>query len=576
MKQQVGAIIFGLIVVNVFSWECTKPGRFPDPEDSEGCDNYVTCIPNSGGSFELRTDQCNPGSLFSAKYQRCIVGDSCDELEDFYSIEYDCSECGKFVNVHSHDCRQFVNCLKTKDPGVFVAIKQSCPKAQVFSSKSLSCVNESEYQCPPVALKFLSDFVCLDVGKYPDESVPNCKGYRLCSKLRNGTLVSNNYLCENSFVFSEVEKKCVSHVDYDCPDDSNYSFVCPGIGQYPDAVSKTCETFHNCVENSKGQLESTLSTCLEGDIFSAIASKCVSKLEYVCPRALTELKLLDQYAEDGPINVRPLSSDLEISLCVESGRFSNDEDERCETYNLCSRDAQDNWFKVIVRCPSGTLFSSEKKRCVDNEAFVCSTMTTELLLPSTSDLPTVELNTYECVEGGAIANADDNTCKTYYLCSLNSENILTQALFICPHESLFSTLLNKCVKDDGTFQCHGTTQLAALDNSDVSGDGIDTTVIIQSTVVDSGQIEVPSLTKSDTPSDSQVTILTTTIPASSYTYPCTATGRFADINSEDCGSYFLCKEDKSGSIVSVHLNCPSGMVFSRNNNKCIISDKYLC
>lgn len=557
------------------AWECSRPGRFRDPEeDEESCSLYVTCIPDGEGSFTMRNDQCGSGKLFSEKYQRCISGEACDSLEDFYSIEYDCKECGKFVNVKSQDCRQFVNCLKTTDPGVFVPIKQNCPKDQVFSAKTQTCVDESEYQCPPKVLKFLSDFVCLGAGQFPDESVPNCRGYRVCSKLPNNTLVSENFLCENDTVYSETENKCVSAEDYDCPDDGNSDFECPGVGRYPDKVSKTCETYHSCVQNSRGELKSTLSTCPGGTMFSAITSKCVSASEYVCPTVLAELELFEQQSPaNEPSVARRVANEAEINDCTESGRFANGEDQLCRTYFLCSRDPEGNWFKQLVRCPSGTVFSPERKRCLDNTEFKCPTLTTDELptLPTTT---VAGVSPDECVGAGRSPNPEDNTCKTFYLCSLNSDNELVRALFRCPEGSVFSTESSKCVKNDGTYGCVSVSDTFTGDNFDQSGDGVDPTAATQYT----DDSEAPHVTESLTVVTERVETVSTvmTVATISYEYPCSATGRFADINSIDCRSYFLCAEDDSGTIVSTHLHCPAGMVFSRNSNKCVASTRNYC
>ncbi|XP_062538404.1 uncharacterized protein LOC134206696 [Armigeres subalbatus] len=568
-------IILGMIILLsrlCYAWECTKPGRFRDPEEGEeSCNLYVTCIPDGEGSFALRNDQCSSGNLFSEKYQRCISGESCDSLEDFYSIEYDCKECGKFVNVKSQDCRQFVNCLKTKDPGVFVPIKQNCPKDQVFSAKTLTCVDESDYQCPPTVLKFLSDFVCLGVGQYPDESVPNCRGYRLCSRSKNGSLVSENFLCENDTIYSETDKNCVSPEDYDCPDDGTDDFECPGVGRYPDKVSKTCETYHNCVENSRAELKATLSTCPGGTIFSAITSKCVSASEYVCPTALAELELFEQQSVNEPSIARRIANEAEINDCAESGRFANNNDQLCKTYYLCSRDPEGNWFKQLVRCPTGTVFSPEQKRCLGNTEDVCPTLTT-VEQPTTPTSTTGELLPAECVGAGRSPNPEDEACKTFYLCSLNSYNELVRALFRCPEGSVFSTETNKCVKNDGTFECGRVSESSTEDSFDQSGDGLSPTSPIQTSDLESTDVTetVPITIEAETV-NTVVTVATV-----SYEYPCTATGRFADINSIDCRSYFLCAEDDSGSIISTHLHCPSGMVFSRNNNKCVASTRNFC
>ncbi|XP_055523793.1 uncharacterized protein LOC129717718 [Wyeomyia smithii] len=568
MNLRLQMLVIGVFILNSAAWRCSKPGRFRNPdEDETSCELYVTCIPNPDGTFEIKNDQCNIGNMFSAKYQRCITGDSCDNLEDFYAIEYECKECGKFVNVKSQDCRQFVNCLKTKDPGVFIPVKQSCPNNQVFSAKTLSCVDENDYQCPPIVLKSLSDFVCLNVGKYPDESVPNCRGYRLCSKLRNGTMVSKNFLCEKDHIFSEIERKCVTSDIYDCPDDGNHDFKCSAVGRYPDKLSKTCETFYNCFQNSEGELKATLLTCSRGNIFSAITSKCVSTSEYVCPIAHVELELLDHHTVSA---IKRLTEEEEIAACAESGRFPNENDQ-CETYYLCSRDPQANWFKVIAHCPPESLFSPEQKRCVSINDYACPITTTQSFSVTDSAF---EESSIECIGAGRVSNREDDTCRTYYLCSLNLKNVLTSALFICPENSVFSTKQNKCVPNE-TYTCASFIETTITPEiSDESGDGID--------IVNSDQVDQSSASNTSLFSEYPISYVyvktestTSTLPTN-YKYPCTATGRFADMNSADCRSYFLCTEYKSGTILSVHLHCPSGMVFSRNESKCVVSTKYLC
>ncbi|XP_055607991.1 uncharacterized protein LOC129755491 [Uranotaenia lowii] len=557
------------------SWECKRPGRFRDPEESQdSCELYVTCIPDPDEGFTMRNDQCASGYRFSPKYQRCLLGETCDNLEDFYSIEYQCKECGKFVNVKSQDCRQFVNCLRTTDPGVYIPIKQNCPKGQLFSAKSLTCVDKSEYQCPSAVLKFLSDFVCLGTGMYPDESVRNCRGYRLCSKDENEKLESKSFLCENYTIFSETEHKCVPADQYDCPDDDD--FICPGIGRYPDKSSKMCETYHNCYENSEKKVRSMLFTCPGKTIFSAITSKCVAPSEYVCPSTWAELEI----------------SEEEDAVCQRSGRFSNENDTRCETYFLCTKNTKGSWIKVQLRCPAGNVFSTISNRCVHASNFSCpgspatttieivvsttAPTSTEMVTPTTTFLPvpvetTVREDRPECEGAGRFHNTNDDTCTTYYLCALSSENILTRTLLSCPEGTLFSIDLNRCIQVDGHDECVSgiLTVTTPVFYYEQSGDGLDNTdSVSQSSQSGSEDNEIDEL--------AAIPTTITTILATYYEYPCTTTGRFADINSVDCKSYFLCKENYPGSITSLHLNCPEGMVFSRNINKCVISTKYLC
>uniref|UniRef100_A0AAG5DAY2 Chitin-binding type-2 domain-containing protein n=1 Tax=Anopheles atroparvus TaxID=41427 RepID=A0AAG5DAY2_ANOAO len=675
-------------------WQCQRPGRFSNPDDPS-CRTYLTCIPESDPEPGLtqRLDECGPNALFSGRYQRCITGSDCETLEDFYAIEYECAECGKFVLPTSTDCRQFVNCLKTKDPGVFVPIRQSCPAGKLFSADAHGCVGEGTFECSPstttttpatttpspVAAALpenrgghLSDFVCLGPGRFPDESVPHCRGYRWCTATGDvggggggeGQFVSRNFLCEPGQVFSEVEERCVPTESYQCPDDDDGGgaggdggvggvggagrFRCAAVGRFPDRGSQGCVRYYHCQETAGGTLKALLERCPTGTVFSWLTTRCVPTAEYVCPVAALEGPTDDpeervrapkaegrqQVEEPGEesSDVGATVSRQHRSRCSRSGRFANDEDALCRTYYICTRDTRGAWAKVLVRCPVGTIFSRVAARCVGTEsvephdpcalgkkasvpipAAVRSSEDTGIGLGSTEDL--------DCMESDLVLpNPADRTCRTYFRCRETVDvldgGVRTPRLHLlaCPEGTLFSTVAGRCVpvrapaddeRDDGSGQDFFRTRVDdepllpdyCTDVDPGSGELPDTLDPWPATAAPVVEHQPTTTMTSSTnqPSMARVRVRTpeTTLgpPVAdageagrlgSYSgpapeYPCTATGRFADINSVDCRSYFLCKQQQpSGSLVSVHLTCPDGTVFSRNLNKCIVSSRHVC
>ncbi|KFB48941.1 AGAP013097-PA-like protein [Anopheles sinensis] len=664
-------------------WQCQRPGRFSNPDDPS-CRTYLTCIPDlqsrdAEPTFTQRLDECGSNALFSARYQRCITGTDCETLEDFYAIEYECAECGKFVLPTSTDCRHFVNCLKTKDPGVFVPIRQGCPAGKLFSPEGRGCVAEDTFECspgttavspvllvtttpPPTAASIaeargghLSDFVCLGPGRFPDESVPHCRGFRWCTALEGGTVgqfVSRNFLCDPGQVFSELEERCVPTGSYQCPDDDDGGggadrFRCVAVGRFPDRSTPGCVRYYHCQETAGGTLKALLERCPTGTVFSWLTTRCVPTAEYVCPvveviQDQVEETILAPRAEgrqqvEDPPNEPESSNGGTISRqhrsrCSRSGRFGNDADALCRTYYICTRDIRGAWAKVLVRCPAGTIFSRTAARCVGAESVEpddpCAprkkstpiSTSTRDYEPEDPDISVGSAEDMTCGESDLVLpNPADRTCRTYFRCreTVTSGGLRTPRLqlFTCPEDTLFSTIAGRCVP----LRVRADTDQDDASGQDIFQPGVDDEPLLPDhcTEVDLGSGEPPDtidpwLSTSTTAAELQPTTTMTSstnqpttlanVPTATpkatqaspmvdvgeagrlgtYSgpapeYPCTATGRFADINSVDCRSYFLCKQQQSsGSLVSVHLTCPDGTVFSRNLNKCIVSSRHVC
>ncbi|XP_052866349.1 uncharacterized protein LOC128272559 [Anopheles cruzii] len=591
MEMRISASgVEGSVDQDTGSWECSRAGRFVNPNDSS-CRTYLTCISSGAdGVLHERQDECSKGALFSGRYQRCISGDNCSSLEDSYAIEYECSECGKFVLPTSTDCRLFVNCLKTKDLGVFVPIKQRCPNGKVFSPLVHACVLEDEYSCEspmasaPAALlstpimttvtdslsvgrpgAYISDFVCLGPGHFPDESVPHCRGFRLCTAVDDAAtqplpqrtdghatnghhlLVSRSFLCDIGSVFSEVEKRCVPVADYQCPDDGVESFRCTAVGRYPDRDALGCGSYYHCQRTTAGTLKAVLEQCPIGTVFSWLTTRCVPAAEYVCP-VVVNVESIDQKAV--PVHVtEPLDEANTLAQakvkkdeddygnrCVKSGRFANEEDAFCRTYYICTRDPGGAWVQVFVQCPAGTIFSRAAVRCVGGEIdpLFCH--------PQTTPVTSLEVPR-RCGHARA------------------SDPIEEQQQTETDNNDIASGELDGCYEPSEPLG---------------SGDQLDKAPWLTWSVTDS--VEVADLVEEW---GDVLAATTMTLPYSMPEYPCTATGRFADINSVDCRSYFICtlqykQQLEHQVLVSVHMTCPTGMFFSSNVNKCVVSNRSAC
>ncbi|XP_058064451.1 uncharacterized protein LOC131214104 [Anopheles bellator] len=334
------------------SWECSRAGRFVNPNDSS-CRTYLTCISSGAdGVLHVRQDECSKGALFSGRYQRCISGANCSSLEDSYAIEYECNE----------------------------GYGRVCADQTTVSQQK---------------------------GHFPDESVPHCRGFRLCaavddaatqplSHTTNGhhLLVSHSFLCDIGSVFSEVEKRCVPVASYQCPDDGVESFRCTAVGRYPNRDALGCGSYYHCQRTTAGTLKAVLEQCPIGTVFSWLTTRCVPATEYVCP-VVVNVESIDQHAV--PVHVTdPLDESNTLarakvkkdeddygSRCVTSGRFANEEDTFCRTYYICSRDPGGAWVQVFVRCPAGTTFSRTAVRCVGGEidSLFCHYQTTPATSP---------------------------------------------------------------------------------------------------------------------------------------------------------------------------------------------------
>uniref|UniRef100_A0A182W5J4 Chitin-binding type-2 domain-containing protein n=1 Tax=Anopheles minimus TaxID=112268 RepID=A0A182W5J4_9DIPT len=133
--------------------------------------------------------------------------------------------------------------------------------------------------------------------------------------------------------------------------------------------------------------------------------------------------------------------------------------------------------------------------------------------------------TGRCEQAGAIPDEESDTCATYYLCAVTSDNGLVPLYAQCPGSTVFSRELRQCV-DASTYQCPGVGP-----NPRVSREA---------------------------------------------GFQCTEDGRFRNVESTDCKTYYLCTKNTDGSLIAALLNCPSSTIFSEEKRSCVTSPPNVC
>lgn len=129
---------------------------------------------------------------------------------------------------------------------------------------------------------------------------------------------------------------------------------------------------------------------------------------------------------------------------------------------------------------------------------------------------------FECENEGFALEESDN-CGVYYYCVKSANNDFFPVKFKCPQGEEFSLLEHKCVPEDSN-EC----------------------------------AKLPEI-----PNDSPLLL---------DDFICPSSGRFPNVESPDCKSYYVC----SNIMIPVLTNCPSTTVFSWVSMKCVVSSAFTC
>lgn len=138
--------------------------------------------------------------------------------------------------------------------------------------------------------------------------------------------------------------------------------------------------------------------------------------------------------------------------CTRSGRFKDSTDDNCGSYYYCSM-YNGSFVTAKYTCPSGTYFSPALHRCTINyfcESATITSPTTTTTLPTTISQTATEAErkgvqqNFACITVGRYANVNDDSCKSYYLCSRLSNGSFIETAYQCPHNFIFDQSICKC------------------------------------------------------------------------------------------------------------------------------------
>uniref|UniRef100_A0A182SYR2 Chitin-binding type-2 domain-containing protein n=1 Tax=Anopheles maculatus TaxID=74869 RepID=A0A182SYR2_9DIPT len=277
---------------------------------------------------------------------------------------------------------------------------------------------------------------------------------------------------------------------------------CATEGAIPDDESDSCSTYYLCTVNSDNVLSPVFAQCPDSTVFSRELRRCVDASAYVCERARERREAGFQ--------------------CTATGRYPNVASTDCKSYYLCTQNTDGSLIAALVNCPSSTIFSEEKKSCVQSPPNICPfAPITTTAGPQSSTTLSAPSGPFVCPSEGRFENEQSPDCSSYYLCITINNQILPQ-LTLCGSSLIFSPIEKKCVSVDGYSCPKLTVTPPALTTAEVAtdiplttpgGGGTTTTAATTSTEVTS---DIPLTTPSKT-TGPEVEITTPTVAATTTT-----------------------------------------------------------
>ncbi|XP_019563256.3 mucin-2 [Aedes albopictus] len=210
---------------------------------------------------------------------------------------------------------------------------------------------------------------------------------------------------------------------------------------------------------------------------------------------------------------------LEQLQCEKEG-FAVVQSTNCSSYYYCVRSANNEFYPIEFKCPSGEEFSLVLLKCIPEEENECGK------LPGTLVEDPILTEEFVCPSQGRFPDVESLDCKSYFTCAAD----LIPARNTCPSVTIFSWTAMKCVMPD-TFTCPNS--------------------VVTTT-------EEPTTTKAPDG------------------FVCTGEGRFADPQTVDCKTYYLCTKTPSGTVEASLNQCPSTTIFSSISSKCVTQENYVC
>ncbi|XP_050068224.1 mucin-5AC-like [Anopheles maculipalpis] len=172
--------------------------------------------------------------------------------------------------------------------------------------------------------------------------------------------------------------------------------------------------------------------------------------------------------------------------------------------------------QTLMQCMFGAVAPLSLLLLLQTLPSVCS-----LEVVSTPNSLSRPYSAVQCAKEGTIPDDESDTCATYYLCAVNSDNVLSPVLVQCPGSTVFSRELHQCV-DASAYSCRRARVRREAG------------------------------------------------------FQCTAQGRYPNVASTDCKSYYLCTKNTDGTLIAALVNCPSSTIFSADKQSCVQSPPNIC
>jgi hypothetical protein len=492
---------------NLEDFACSEKGRFVNPRDAT-CATYFLCSLLRNGSFIQTEYSCPVGSFFDPELQLC-------------SILYQCP------------------CTTNQSTTLSTTTKSS--ETTEISSSMTILTSTTTSDCLATQ-NYTEEFICAEKGRFFNPRDVTCTTYFLCSLLRNGSFIQTEYPCPVGSFFDPELHLC--NILYQCPCQSTQS------------TESTLLTTETTVEPSSSTTFLTKTT-------ETSTTQMPSSTTTISSTTTTSVCLATQ-------------ENLEDFACSEKGRFVNSKDATCTTYFLCSLLRNGSFIQTEYPCPLGSFFDPELQLCSILYQCPCTTnqsttslstttkgsttdvsLSTTILTSTTSDCLATQNYTEEfiCSEKGRFFNPRDETCTTYFLCSLLRNGSFIQTEYSCPAGSFFDPELHLCnILYKCPCQSTQSTESTSL-----------TTSLTKTTKTSTSQMPL-----STTSSSTTTTSICLATQDNLEDFACSEKGRFVNPRDVTCATYFLCSLLRNGSFIQTEYSCPVGSFFDPELQLCSI------
>ncbi|XP_030746010.1 nuclear pore complex protein DDB_G0274915-like isoform X2 [Sitophilus oryzae] len=500
-------------------FNCTKTGRFADPNDST-CKSYYYCyVWNSDGQLRYYPYSCSIG-VFNPNTGSC-------------DLNYECP-CSGIISTSTS--------IETI----------SSEPSSTTSEQSGSTSVPSSTVSPPPYCSVGGVFNCTETGRFADPNDSTCKSYYYCYVWNSdGQLRYYPYTCSIG-VFNPNTGTCDLY--YECP--------CSGISSTSTSIETTSSEPSSSTSEQSSTISEPFSTtsepfstvspppyCSVGGIFN-----CTETGRFADPNDSTCKSYYYCYVwnSDGQLRYYPYSCSI--------GVF-NPNTGTCDLYYECPCSGISSTSTSIETTSFEPSSSTSEQSSTPSEPF----STTSEPFSTVSPPPYCSVGgIFNCTETGRFADPNDSTCKSYYYCYVwNSDGQLRYYPYTCSI-GVFNPNTGTC---DLYYEC----PCSGISSTSSS---IETT----SSESSSTTFEQSSTTSEPFSTTSEAFSTVSPPPYCSVggIFNCTETGRFADPNDSTCKSYYYCYVwNSDGQLRYYPYSCSLG-VFNPNTGSCDLDYECPC